>query len=492
MAELNGTITGNAPFSFVVRKVGETTGNRCTGSCSSFPIEFTHDSGNHQYYFIVTDADECVVDSRNIPNGTGTVNCDVVQPNFDYEFTQPVCLEGDVYQAGVIHLTNITNATRYKICYNTTTMDCGDCTVSTGTISGSSINITVDTPTVPTSRGVFLRVYNGVDCVAYRDHFETMITPNCVAPDAPDFDAQILQPYCSSEFGGTPQNATLRLTNIINSSRYKICYNSTVFSAECNSNCTSSDGVISGTAKDIEITSPSEGITQDNVIRVYNGSGCSNYIDFPFKVRTPKCSVDEISYATISFQVFSYIATCDDVSTYPTRYDMYLTPNTIGLESINGVKSKIGNTSERNLPNGNDVPNVYISAGFKESCVFSTNPSTPTKVESIFYRFAINLALLKANFPSVNTFTFDAFALRTKTSGVQDENIIRVRRNTIPGVRMINQLHANNSLDAFRDPPYIGETFTEDTIYNTAISGVRKIGTLSFNYTTNLLTWVPL
>lgn len=510
MAELNGTITGNSPFSFVVRKVGETTGNRCTGACNSFPIEFTHDSGNHQYYFIVTDADGCVVDSRNIPNGTGVVNCDVVQPDFDYEFTQPVCLEGDVYQAGVIHLTNITNATRYKICYNTTTMDCGDCTVSTGTISGSSINITVDTPTVPTSRGVFLRVYNGADCLAYRDYFETMVTPNCVAPDAPDFNAAIIQPYCSTEIGGVPQNAVVQLSNIINTSRYKICYNSSVFSGDCNANCSISDGVISGGSQEISIVPPNEDVTQTNTIRFYNGSGCTNYKDLTFTIRSPKCSVNETTLITMDLQVFlnSSTARCDQPNTYQVEYDFYVTPNTIGM-SENGVKARTGVTAERTLPNGNDVPNVYIAAGFKSVCGSSATPNQA--IGNMFYRHVWNMSLIKAKYPDINTFTFDVFALKTKDAGTSSfSNSIRPFMNAFSGVAMVKQLYANNSNDAYRSPLYNGfpcsqlgcsdpyDQFTNtsatmpDVIYNTSISGFRKIASISYNYTTRQITWTPL
>lgn len=522
MAVIDATISGGtAPYSIVVRKLGETTGNRCTGDCDSFPVEFTEDTGNHQYYFIVTDSGTpvCTVDSRGLNGGIGSVDCTVTTPNFNAVLVQPTCLPNGQYTVPSINLTSIVNATRYKVCYNTVTMDCAACTVSDGTITGTSMSIPLTINNVPGNTGVLLRVYKDNTCVGYKEFFATIVKPVCTGVDVPDFAAQVEQPYCSTERNGTPQPAVLKLTNIVNATRYKICYNSSTFS--CGGDCTSSDGLISGTTATINIPAPAEGIEQVNTIRVFNGAGCTNYKDYTMSaIRSPKCSTNELTQMDLSLLIYPTgeqgFAKCDQPDTYHIAYDMYITPNTPGM-SENGTQVRTGSGAQRTLPTGNDVPNIFVAASYKPLCSLSGNESTwpGTNVQSVFHRWVFNLSGMKAKYPLINEFIFDVYALKTKNlPGAYDPNVIRPRINAFTGVKIIKEPYSLGAQDAKRDPLYDGSScwrqgacgagnccpdpydiFTNtqntipDVIYNDAVSGSRKIGTIRYNFTTNKVTW---
>lgn len=530
MAQLNGTIGGTytPPLSFVVRKTTENTGNRCTANCTSLPLTFTADAGNNDYYFIATDSTvpPCVVDSRNIEGGVSNVNCGVAQPSFDAVLDQPTCKEDGTYNPAVLHLTNIVGATRYKICYNTVTMDCAPCTDSDGTISGSSLDITLTTPSIPTSSGVLIRLYADSTCTVYKEWFGTIVTPSCAGTGTPEFEAEIAQPYCSQHTGGAIQNGYVTLKNIYNATRYKICYSSTW---NCESTCSSSDGFITaGQDITIPIQAPPAGSSQESILRVYNGNGCTVFLDVPISQYTSGCN-GQLSVMNLDLQIFqtksgtgfdkvppcdvaaNTPARCNDSSTYPVEYNFYVTPNTPGMVE-NGTQVKVGTASNRVLPTGNDVPNTYITASFKELC--GNDPcggaGEPGDVmPSSFYRFTWNMALLKSKYPLINIFTFDVFALKTKDTGFADlRNFISPRVNAFTGVTIKNQLYSNNAHDAMRDPPYPGDpcnltscppnprigNVASDMKYIQYIDstpGYRKIGSISYNYTTNKVTWTP-
>lgn len=524
MGQLTGTPSGGTPpYSFVVRKEGESSGNRCSSNCNSLPLDFTHDAGNNKYYFIMSDSSNppCVLDSREITGGFTNLNCDVIQPTFNATLIQPMCNISGGYTQGRIELTGITNGARYKICYNTTTFNCADCTATDGTITSDTKTILLDTPTTPTSKGVLLRVYKDSTCDSYKEFFGTMVTPVCSTMDIPDFEAEVIAPYCSQESGGTVQNATLKLKNVTNGTRYKICYNTNTFN--CNSQCTNSDGLISGSAIDISISAPAENVVQNNVIRVYNGSGCDYYLDFPFSIRSPKCSIGELTMMNLDLQVFQNgpgaTSLCDRPNTYHVEYDFYVTPNTPGM-SENNTQVKTGNTSQRTLPSGNQVPNVYVAASYKPLCG-GTNTADGATMLNMFYRFSWNMSYLKAKYPTINEFIFDVFALKTKDDGLATfSNSIRPVLNAFTNVAMERKYYSNNAQDANRYPFYDGSacrgtgtctcpnppcnccsdpfnvfTNTQDDMsdvnYNPNISGHRKIGTIKYNYTTNQATWIP-
>lgn len=487
MGVINATINGAAlPYSVVVRMVGETTGNRCTASCNNFPVTFDHDAGDNSYYFIVTDADGCVSDSRTVSGGISNINCDIVQPSFNAELIQPLCNPDGSFVPAVLKLTNITDGARYKICYNTVEMNCAPCTDSDGSITGSSIDISIPIATGSMgNRGMLIRVYKDNTCESYKEYFDTILIPVCTPSNIPDFSASILQPYCSSDGGGSVVNATVELANITDTIRYKICYNTNVFT--CESGCASSDGTITGSTATINIPAPSAGSSQTNVIRFYSGAGCTGFKDLVVPISSPNCSSGQKTVAYIDFIHTNSGLICDNESTYTNMYDIYLTPNSPDTPSINGLKSLAGDTVERNIPNGNDVPNVYVSAPFKYSCTADTGGS-------IFKRFAINISNLIANFPSANLFSFDVYISRTK--GTYTSNgFINITQSSSNGVRMIKQLFSRNSLDAFRDPENYNTQTTPCTPscyanYNPSTSGFRKVGTWSYNKTTNQLDWI--
>lgn len=516
MAIIDATITGGTPpYSIVVRKIGETTGNRCTADCDEFPLEFTEDSGNHQYYFIATDSSDpaCIIDSRSINGGIGSVDCTVTTPNFNAVLVQPICLPNGEYTVPSINLSSITNASRYKICYNTVTMNCAACTVSDGTISGSSMSIPLTIDNIPGNVGVLLRVYKDATCIGYKEFFATIVKPVCTGTDVPDFAAQLEQPYCSSELGGTPQPAVLKLTGITDATRYKICYNSSTFS--CGGDCTSSDGLISGTTATINIPAPPEGTEQINTIRVYNGAGCTLYKDYTMSaIRSPRCSSNELTMMNLDMIVFPDTLSnplCDQPDTYSVGYDMYVTPNTAGM-SENGTQVRTAGGSQRTLPTGNDVPNVFVAASFKPLC--SSGEVSGVFTSSIFYRWVFNLTLMKAKYPLINEFVFDVYASKIKDTGGTNTNIIRPRINGFTGVSVIKQSYALGAQDAQRKPLYSGSScwragacgtsdccpdpndiFTNnqntipDITYIDTTPGMRKIGTIRYNYITNKVTW---
>lgn len=193
MAKINANIVGAAPFAIVVRKIGEITGNRCIGSCNTFPVDFNADSGNNEYYFIVTASDGCITDSRNIPGGISNVNCDVVLPEFTNEFVQSVCLNGEFTAARLI-LSNITNGTRYKLWYSNS--DFPDCQTSTGIITGSGLSINLDTPqTQNTTRAFTIRVYKDSTCDNYKTFSGNIVTPASCAPQC-NMSFTLTNPRC--------------------------------------------------------------------------------------------------------------------------------------------------------------------------------------------------------------------------------------------------------------------------------------------------------
>lgn len=518
MAEIQANISGGTPpYSIVVRKIGESTGNRCTGGCNSFPVSFNEDNGNNEYYFIATDSSSpvCIVDSRVINGGVSNVNCDVVQPSFDALLIQPTCSVSG-YNNGVLQLTNIVGATRYKICYNTVSMSCAACTASDGVISGSSLNINLTTPNFPTNTGVLIRLYADSTCDSYKEWFGTMVTPTCEGQETPDFQVQEIQPYCSSEFNGTVQNAVLKVRNITNATRYKVCYNTNVFNC---TNCNVSDGLLSGNSVDISISAPSAGLSQSVTVRFYNESGCEIYKDHSFTIHSPDCSSNEFTMMNLDLQVFQARsnspsdtnAKCDQPSTYHVEYDFYITPNTVGMTE-NGIQVRTTGGSQRTLPNGNDVPNVLVAAGYKGLCgnTPTNQAGTPGSImPTLFYRFTWNMSRLRSKYPNINEFTFDVFANKTKDDGAAiNPNMIYPYLNGFFGVTVIKQLYSNNAHDAFRSPFYNGtacspngcadtyNVYTNTAItpvtYKTTISGSRKIGTIKYNYSTKQATWIEV
>lgn len=307
----------------------------------------------------------------------------------------------------------------------------------------------------------------------------------------PDYTYTLLQPYCSVG-DNVVQPATLNLTNIVNTIRYKICYNSSTFTSGCNSSCTTSDGTITGTTASISLTAPTQGNSYPVTIRFLATSGCDTYSDLVLNLSTPNCNDASVVFVDLQTNATdSFGKICDNPSTYPVTYDFYFTPNTTGLETINGLQSIVGTSSNRNLPNGNEVPDVYISAAFKPSC--GGGASAGLAINTIFYRFVFNFSKLKADFPSVTSYTFDLYSNRTKNTATGGSpNSIFVTKSAFPGVRMVKELQSNNSVDAYRFPSKTAATTTHTVVYNSAVSGFRKVATMTYVYSTNTLTFTPI
>ena len=522
MGKIEANISGGiSPYNIVVRKSGEITGNRCIGACNSFPVDFTEDSGAGNYYFIVTDANGCVTDSRNTSGGVGSINCDVTAPDFQYETTPIVCV-GENRQPGNVRIYNITNATRYRVCYASSVFICTSCETSTGVVTpGQDVNVIIPLSTPGVNSDYSIRFYNGNGCEVYKDINGSMANPICQTLDEPEFVAAVIQPYCSTVSNGQLQNAVLKLSNVVNATRYKICYNSTTFTSSCNNNCAGSDGVINSGTKDIQIIAPAQGISQTNTIRVYNGTGCEIFKDYTFSIYSQKCNIGELSMMNLDLQVFQNptFSKCDVPSSYVVEYDFHITPNTPGMTE-NGVRVRTTTGAQRTLPNGNDVPNVFIAAGVKAVCGGGTEVNPGVGVNTTFYRYTWNMSLLKAKYPNINEFSFDVYAERTKKTSEATVNakFIRPVINAFKGVAMVKEWYNNNSNDAYRSPRYDGDacrgtgtcgqgipdccpdaygvfesdqTHLTDIEYKDTIIGSRKIATIKFNYATNKVTWIP-
>lgn len=499
MGQITANISGAAlPYSVVVRKLGETTGNRCTSGCNSFPIDFTHDSGNNNYYFIVTDANDCVIDSRDENGGISNINCDVTQPSFDAEIIQPIC-DGTDYEPAILRLTNIVDAASYKICYNTLTMDCAACTVRDGSISTTSLDIVLDTPTIATSRGVLFRAYTDATCDAYKEYFGTIVTPECETTPLPNWsDMQILPPYCSPPPSSVIQNATLRVIGITNATRYKVCYNSTDFSI-CNSTCSSSDGFITGPNIDISIAAPASGVKQFVLVRFYNGSSCDFYVDRLIDVYSTPCDKTSLIILDMSFAsggactIPAINVNCNPAG-HANDYDLSLKLETSGTTE-NGQIAITKGGSNRMIPNGNTIPNVFVVAAPNISCGLS---------QSTFYRLQVNMSYLRSKYPLINEFTFGVYANKIKGTGgltltPQTNKFKGVFMKKKPvntgcdGITLAATCAPVDYTDAGRepcDPAYIGDLQPRIEIpYLTSVTGNRKIAILTYNFTTDTVGW---
>lgn len=100
---------------------------------------------------------------------------------------------------------------------------------------------------------------------------ETTFELECIQPT---YNVDVINQSCSGE---TEVVGSIRLFDVQNGTRYKICYDSTA----CFTNCSVSDGVINlsgDTIIPLTIAAPST--ARYVTIRVYNGSGCDLYRDY--------------------------------------------------------------------------------------------------------------------------------------------------------------------------------------------------------------------
>jgi hypothetical protein len=178
------------PYIISVKKVGDNNERYISYIGTTLNFVASTEDATVDYVVSVTDNSGCI-DTVGF-----SLNCstELPDPSFTPQLTQPICNEDGTYQPATITLNDIQNATRYKVCYNTLSFDCGDCLVSDGLIVSTSQTIVLNTPTVPTSRFFILRVYNGDSCVFYTEVTGTIITESCV-PEC-DLNLAFGQPTC--------------------------------------------------------------------------------------------------------------------------------------------------------------------------------------------------------------------------------------------------------------------------------------------------------
>lgn len=109
-------------------------------------------------------------------------NLQTVNPTFSHELTQPTC-SGTTLTPGKIRIFNPQNATRYKVCYNTSTFNCANCQTSDGLInqSGDTI-INLNLPADNSQYDFIVRIYNGSSCSFYTDISTSQTWVDCQPP----------------------------------------------------------------------------------------------------------------------------------------------------------------------------------------------------------------------------------------------------------------------------------------------------------------------
>ena len=133
---------------------------------------FTPKSGSHIYVLTITDTSGCTKQA-NIG-----LDCGNAKPTFESQVVQPVC-NGTNLIVGYVKLFNVTNGTRYKICYNAT-FNCDNCGSSDGTIvQGGDTIINIYPPNQGTSSSVSIRVYKDNSCDSYTELNFTQTSPTC-------------------------------------------------------------------------------------------------------------------------------------------------------------------------------------------------------------------------------------------------------------------------------------------------------------------------
>lgn len=167
---------GTAPYTISIKKTGDSVERYVSYSGGTLTFNAVTVNENTNYTISVTDSNDCQT------TGSFSLNCYVEPENplFASELIQPTCLPDGTYTPARFELTTIQNVTRYKICINELDFtDCGDCTVSDGTIFGSTASIILPTPTIPTSWFVIIRGYKDSSCSSYYERTGTIITPTC-------------------------------------------------------------------------------------------------------------------------------------------------------------------------------------------------------------------------------------------------------------------------------------------------------------------------
>ena len=125
------------------------------------------------------------------------------KPTLNYSVAQPYC-SGATLSSATISLTNINNATRYKIC-NASTFNClGICTQSDGTIDSTQKNIVIPTVNNLLPDNVTIRIYNGDGCEDYLDIFVKLYNQDCASPEITHISFDMIVPQWSQSLCEQP------------------------------------------------------------------------------------------------------------------------------------------------------------------------------------------------------------------------------------------------------------------------------------------------
>lgn len=308
-------------------------------------------------------------------------------------------------------------------------------------------------------------------------------TPATPPPSAgqPSFTYAAVQPYCS---GATLSDGFINLSNLVNATRYRIC-RSSQFS--CSGDCSSSDGTIGSGQVSIPISPVSGQIPPDVTIRVYSGTGCDSYRDASVRFYSQNCAEPEVTQLNIDMVVPQWSqAFCDQPQTYENAYNMYaklIAPST----PQDGKQALVGGGESRFVPLGSVPENAYLMACIRAIC---GSPSVPgEKMNVSFYRFALNLNSIYADYPDIAELSVEIWADRIK--GSASTNQITATYNRFSGVRSITSLVANGAADFSRDPLFPGANSSAYILYNNSVTGYRKLCTFTFNRNSQQLTYTP-
>jgi hypothetical protein len=167
---------GTPPYQISVKKTGEGY-ERFRGLTNNTIIFEPATDGVLAIYNVeITDSNNCT-NTGQFPLVCGTPQ---VYPFADFEVVQPSCMDFGLVP-GYIRFFNVSNATRYKICYDNSDFVC-PCTETDGVINSSGETIVpIFPPTVGTSETTVIRIFNGSGCTLIKDFVFTMTTPTCQA-----------------------------------------------------------------------------------------------------------------------------------------------------------------------------------------------------------------------------------------------------------------------------------------------------------------------
>jgi hypothetical protein len=176
-----------------------------------------------------------------------------------------------------------------------------------------------------------------------------------------------------------------------------------------------------------------------------------------------------------------------DVFVSSSVTEMKLVQSTSSTSEFNQFVSISTTKSNRRLPSiVVPVSNSYLLSPFSKSTIG-------------FYRFGINIALLKQNYPSINVFEFDLFGKRTDgssgdigirfTRGIKINSLIDISPSNTGGVDFAPvQAHPNDDL-----PTGFPTVDPSNVTRVTASNGVfQRVATFVYNKTNNTFNYTNL